>query len=231
MDLKGWPSWRGRTYESGPQAWMLSLGLKSHAGIILGGGISSDPVVESTANKNFISFYLSSAAATGTTRGMYLRTYLTGGAGGEALRAFNTVSSDTPADTINGAHISLSFGSTAGNVTGLGTGVRATIDIPGRAINGTLAALQAEFYGDAASGAIGGEASFLRGIIDGNTNFKDSFDDNGFILSLQGLTAGAAHAFRTGLTAATINAATTCALRIKINTTTYYIPISTAASG
>jgi hypothetical protein len=99
---------------------------------------------------------------------MYLRLYLTGGAGGEALRAFCTVSSNTPADTVNGAHISLSFGATIGNVTGLGTAVRATLHVPNRALTGNCAAIQAELYADGASSANGGVLSFVRFSLGGN---------------------------------------------------------------
>jgi hypothetical protein len=207
----------------------LKKAFGANSGLLMGGGISANPLSDAQADKSFLSWYLRTTAANGTTRGLYLRLYLSSGAGGEAARFFTTVENNTPADTVNGAHISLNFGSTAGNVSGLGTAARCTLHIPGRAINGTLAPVQAEIYGDAASGAIGGEAAFIRAIVDGHADLKGSVDDNAFLLSLQGLTAGAAHLFRTGLTAATLNAATTCALRIKIGSTTYYIPVATAA--
>lgn len=201
------------------------------AGLLQEIGTSTNPQLDNgVASKNFFSYYLKTTATSGTTRGLYLRLYLASGAGGEAARFFTTVSSNTPADTVNGVHSSLSFGASAGNITGLGTGGRFTLHIPGRAINATIAALQAEMYGDAASGDVGGTASLLRLVIDGNSDFKGNFDDKGFLVDVQGLTAGSAHAFRTGLTAATINAATTCALRIRVGATTYYIPVATATA-
>jgi len=224
--LYGKPNWRG-----GPLTNVingLTLGRFASDALVMGSGKSASNFTSSLANKNFLSFYFTSSAINGTARGMYLRTYLTGGAGGEALRAFNTVSNNTPADTVNGAHISLNFGSSAGNIVGEGFAVRATFHVPGRAINGTWAALQAEIYGDAANGAVGGAASFLRMLVDGNANLKDSWDDNGFLFSIQGLTAGAAHLFKTGCNAATVNAATTATLRIRIGATTYYLPVATA---
>jgi hypothetical protein len=163
----GKPTWRS----SDPDNNMLNaiaLGLYQHDGLILGSGKSTSYKSSSVANKNFISFYLGSAAVSGTSRGMYLRLYLTGGAGGEAARIYTTVSHDAPADTVNGAHISLSFGATAGNVTGLGTAVRATLHVPNRALTGNCAAVQAELYADGASSANGGVLSFVRFSLGGN---------------------------------------------------------------
>lgn len=213
----------------GGHAWQF--GHTATAALLMGGGTSTTKLTKSTADKNFIGFWLESSATSGTSRGQYLRLYLSGGAGGEAIRAYTTVSNNTPADTCNGAHISLDFGASAGNITGLGTAVRATLHVPTRSLGGTIGAVQAEFFGDGASGAIGGTASFLRCVLDGHANMKDSFDENGYLIELAGASAGAAHLFRTGLTAATINAATTCALRIKVGNTAYFIPVATAATG
>lgn len=201
-------------------------------GIVFGVGSSTANYnFGSTADKNAVNFHLTTAAATGTSRGIYNRLYLTGGAGGESLRTYTTVSSNTPADTVNGAHISLDFGAAAGNITGLGTASRSTLHIPAsRTINGTIAAVQAEIYGDGASGAIGGAASFLRCVVDGHADLKGSVDSNGYLMDVAGVSAGANNLFRTGLTAATINAATTCALRIRVAGTTYYIPVATATA-
>jgi len=209
---------------------ILRTNLAGNTALIMGNGTSSSPLTNSSADKNFLGFWCKSTATSGTTRGLYQRLYLSSGAGGEAGRFYTTVENNTPADTCNGIHTSLSFGSSAGNITGLGTALRGTLHVPGRSLGGTVAALQAEIYGDAASGAIGGVASFLRCVLDGHADLKGSFDDNGFLLEVSGVTAGAAHVFRTGLTAATINAATTCAFRIKVGATTYYIPVATATA-
>lgn len=207
---------------------LLQLGLTATAALLFGGGTSSSPLTKDTADKNFMGFWLKSSAASGTSRGTYQRLYLSAGAGGECIRAYTTVENNTPADTCNGIHSSLSFGAAAGNITGLGTALRATLHVPTRSLGGTVAAVQAEIYGDGASGAIGGTASFLRLVSDGHANAKDSLDDNGFLMDIDGLTAGAAHIFATGLQAATVNAATTAALRIQIGAVAYYIPVATA---
>ncbi len=191
---------------------------------ILGGvGSPAAPLVTSFADKNFLDLRTKSAATSGTTRGIYNRLYLSSGAGGESLRTFTTVESNTPADTCNGIHSSLNFGATVGNITGLATASRNTLHIPGRAIGGTIAAVQAEIYGDAASGAVGAGCSFLRMIVDGHSDLKGSMNDNGFLFDVQGLTAAADHLFRAA--APTTLAAS---LRVKVGATTYYLPLYSA---
>ena len=202
----------------------------SNNSLMFGSGTAASPLERTTADKSFLGFWLKNTAATGTTRGLYLRTYLTGGAGGEAARIFNTVSSDTPADTVNGAHVSLSFGATAGNVTGEAQASRNTFHIPDRSLGGTCAAVKAELWADGSSSAVGGVLSFLRCTAGGDATGVGKIDDSGYLMHIDGLTAGAAHLFRTGLTAATVNAATTAALRVRIGGTEYFIPLATATT-
>lgn len=185
----GRPTWRS----SDPDKNMLnaiSLGLYQHDGLILGSGKSTSYKSTLVADKNFLSFYLGSAAVSGTSRGMYLRLYLTGGAGGEAARIFTTVSHNAPVDTVNGAHISLNFGSSAGNVTGLGTAVRATVHVPNRSLGGTGAALQAELYSDGSSSTIGGKWACVRLVNGGNATGIAAIDDTAYALSFSGFTGG-----------------------------------------
>ena len=196
--------------------------------LLMGSGTSTVQPEDNTADKNWLQFYLKSSATTGTSRGMYLRLYLSAGAGGEAARIFTTVSNAAPADTVNGAHVSLSFGSSAGNVTGLGTASRNTLHLGNRSMTGTLAAVQAEIYADGSSSDIGGTTSYFRVVNDGNATGVGKIDDKAFLLHLAGFTAGAAHMWVTGLTAATVNAATTAAIKINVGGTTYYIPVATA---
>src|SRR5574340_1586271 len=118
------------------------------------------------------------------------------------------------------------FGAT-GRVTGLGSAFVAEMILSAGCTEGNYAPLELEL--GTPSGALCGTATAL---IYGSVNDADAgtFDTNGFILNLAGLSAGASNVFRTGLTAATINAATTAALRIKIGATTYYIPLATATA-
>jgi hypothetical protein len=200
-------------------------------GLILGSGTNALPAETSTAGSNFIDFRVKNTATSGDNRGMYLRQYLTGaGSGGEALRVFNTVD-DVAAGTAHGAHISLNFDA-SGSVTGQGIAGRFTLHMPSTALaasNVTYSALQAEIYSDAAtSDPAGNILSAFRVVNAGNATGMADVDDDCVLLDLQGWTAGAAHMFATGLTANTVNAACTAALKIRVGATTYYIPVATA---
>ena len=195
----------------------------AHAGLITGAGAEgATHPLGATAGKG-LSFYLTSTASSGTSRGEYIRLYLPSGAGGEALRAYTTVSSDTPDDTVNGGHISLDFGASAGNVTGEGQAVRATLHLPAsRTLNGTLAAVKAELFSDGSGSGIS-NASFLRCTAAGTG--CGCVDDTGFFFSVDGLTANTGKLYR--VAAPTSLAAS---LRVKVNGTTYYLPLYTAAA-
>lgn len=174
-----------------------------------------------TAAGNAVQFYVTNSAASGTARANYTRLYLSGGAGGEALRAFCTVSSNTPADTCNGAHISLNFGASAGNITGLGTAVRGTLHVPNRSLGGTVAAIQAEIYADGASSDIGGVCALIRGIVDGEATGKATVDGKSFLLDLTA-TAGAHDSGE--MIVASNSGTITGAIKVRINGATKYIP-------
>lgn len=202
--------------------------IDSTTGCIQQGSSSSPVSLTSAAKANQI--YITNSATSGDSRGLYLRQYLTGaGGGGEALRAFSTI--NAAGATAHGAHISLNFGS-SGSLSGLGVAGRNTLHIPDNAAwtGGTLSALQAEIYSDGTASDPDGltELSFMRFVNDGHADGKADVDDDGFLMSLQGLTAGAAHIFATSLTAATVYGNLTAALRVKVGSTTYYIPLATA---
>lgn len=235
MDLKGWPSWRGKSYEAGPQAFMLSLGLKSHAGLILGGGISTDPVSTAVASQKMASFYTKSTGS-GDSEGLYWRHYIAlAGAGGNAMRAYATVQAVAAANA-RGIHGSLSFSAYATSyVTGEGRAIKATLHIPsGGAMpaNGTYSALQGEIY------------------LDGTTSDPSAVEEMAILdLTVSGGDAAAQYKVKnflsahvpTGeeadarmhvstITAATLNAACTEALRCKINGNVRWIPLATAVT-
>ena len=200
-------------------------------GGIIKAGTSSARVTEDTADMKFVGLYFDNGATSGDNRGMYLRLYLTGaGGGGEALRVFTTVE-NVAAGTAHGAHISLNFG-TSGTVTGQGIAMRSTLHIPSTALtsNVTMSAVQAEIYSDAATSDPGGSTilSFFRAISAGNATGMADVDDDAVFFDIQGLTAGAAHVFATGLTASTVYGNLTASLKLLIGSTTYYIPLATA---
>jgi hypothetical protein len=118
------------------------------------------------------------------------------------------------------------FGAT-GAVTGLGSAFVAELTLSAGTAAGTYAPVEIEL--NLATGALTGtETSLVYGSVNGAD--AGTFDTNGHILSLNGLTAGANNVFRTGLTAATVNAATTAALRVVIGGVAYYIPLATATA-
>lgn len=188
-------------------------------------GSTTNPVTDDTADRIFMGAYFDNGAATGTARGQYLRLYLTGGAGGEALRVMTTVSNAAPVDTVNGAHISINFGASAGNVTGQSAAIRSTYHIANRTMTGTNACVLADLWADGASSA-GSNISFFRCVLGGDTtgvaamlttcfwfNFDSSVcsDTNGMV--------------DTNLTAST----QTAAIRIKVAGVTRYIPVITGS--
>jgi hypothetical protein len=171
--------------------YKLNNGDTANSALRLGAGNSNEPETTGSADSNFIDYRLKSTAASGTNRGMYIRQYLTGGAGGEAARIYNTVSSNTPADTINGAHISQDFGSTAGNVTGEGQAVRATLMVPNRTLGGTCAAVKAELWADGAS-SDASNVAFIRCTLAGNSTGVTTLDTSAKFMTIDGVGAAGA---------------------------------------
>lgn len=114
------------------------------AALVAGGGTSATPCATATADKNFLAFYTKSTAATGDSRGLYLRHYFAGAGGsGEAARLYATVDNVTAATggTVNGAHISLSVSGASGKISGQANALRATLDFADTAttVGGTCA--------------------------------------------------------------------------------------------
>jgi len=214
------PEWRGTGNDnSAINFYQLNLGLKSHAGAILGGGTSSDPVTTATADTKYMSFYLANTATSGDNRGLYLRFYLSGaGGGGEAARLFTTVN-NVAASTAHGAHISLSFGAT-GTVTGQGIACRNTLHIPNASLGGgnvKYSALQAEIWSDGASSDPNGNyLSCIRCLNAGNATGMADVDDDCALFDIEGFTD------------ATGNMVYGSTIRIRVANVDKYLVLSTA---
>lgn len=177
-----------------------------------------------TSAQNFGQVYVRSNVASGTARGLYLRHYMAGGVGGEALRAFATCENAAPVDTVNGAHVSLNFGSSAGNVTGLGCALRATLHCNARSITGTTAALQAELYGEA-SGDVGGAMSCIRCVLDGSDGTAlTNLLTKAYLMDIAAA-AGEGNMVEAGSTLGTAYGG----LKVRVNGTPMYIPLYVAA--
>jgi hypothetical protein len=167
-----------------------------------------------------------------------MRYQIGGASGGECLRALTNIAANTT--TAHGAHLSLSFLATAGGseCSGLGVACRGTLHIPNIASwapTGTYAAGMFEIYSDGTASDPAGmtELSVLRLVNAGDATGLQDVDTDAFLMSIQGFTVGNEAAdlvYVNTITAATINANCTEALKIKIGANTRYIPIATATT-
>jgi hypothetical protein len=143
----------------------VQYGTTATAALLEGAGTSSSPYSSgTTADKNFIGYWLKTTALSGTTRGVYLRLYIAGaGCSGEAARIFTTVNGVAGGTGgIHGAHITGSLDAT-GTCGGLLVGCRATLGVSEatRSLSGTFAALQVD--SDIGTGnTMPGTTSFIR---------------------------------------------------------------------
>jgi len=109
----------------------------------------------------------------------------------------------------------------------LGAGVCSETVLSAGCVDGTYAGLEVEF-GMPTNAVCGAESSFLYLSLYGNA--AGTFDDNGFLLSLTGVTKGAAHLLADTTTGATIRPVQV--LRVKTPDGTRYLPLySTIAIG
>lgn len=189
---------------------------------LMGAGSSTTKATCDTADTRFLNFNLDCGATSGDNRGMYLRLWLTGGAGGEAARIFTTVSAS--AGTAHGAHISLGFDA-AKALSGQGIAARCTLHIPNdTSPTGTLAAVQAEAYCDGTSSDPAGAAHGLfRAIVDGGDATAQAKFKNFMLATLP------SGAYNSGNMYITTNDATfTEGLRCVINGAVRYIGVFTS---
>lgn len=123
----------------------IDFGNVTGAALLHGGGTSALPLTTATADKNFMGYWVRSNATSGDARGLYVRLYLGGAGGGEAVRAYATAAASGVATgaTINGLHASLSINASA-SVSGNGNAARFTLDAAAdtRTLGGTLSAVQ-----------------------------------------------------------------------------------------
>lgn len=189
----------------------------------LGNAVTDTVTVTGSLTQTF-----SSASTSGSVsvEPMAVSTTLTGvgGVGGRAHFSMTTnVALGSWSNALKGE---VTYGA-SGRTTGLGSAVVAEMTLSAGTSSGTYAPIEAEL--NLGSGALTGTAT---SIVYASVNGADAstFDTNGFFLNIAGLTAGASKCFQTGLTAATVNAATTAALKIKVGSTTYYIPLATATT-
>lgn len=195
-------------------------------GSIVGCGTSAAPLTCGTvAGAKFMSVYAKSEATSGDARLAYFRLYIAGiGGAGEAVRAYTTIKGVAAAGTVHGIHASLDFADADSKANGSGYAARCTLHIPNESTwtSGTIAAIMAEIYSDGTDSDPDGvtELSFMRFANDGSA--KDDVDDDAFLFSLQGFTAGDAKMYSENTSAVGTMAG---ALKIKIGANTRYIAV------
>ena len=117
-------------------------------------GTSASPMAINTADDCGLKAYFSSTATSGTSYGHYIRLD-SNGVGQEAIAGrFKTLMQKASIGNAHGLHATLEADTSAGNITGLGTGGRCNIVVANRAIAaGTYYGCMAEIYplGDTAA--------------------------------------------------------------------------------
>jgi len=154
---------------------------------------------------------------------LYVRQYLsTAAIDGDAARFYGTVN-NVAAGTARGAHISLSFG-TSGTVTGLGVALECTLHIPNSATQaGTLAALKVAINSDGStSDPAGSSLSYIQVANQGDATGGADVDDDANLFEISGHTIGSGNMIE----ASTTEANYSHSLRIKINSTLYYLMLA-----
>ncbi len=172
------PNWRGTgNNNNAVNFYQVNLGKKSHAGKILGGGISGDEVLSSTASEKMASFYTKNSATSGTSVALYWKHEVSGIAGsGVVGRLYGYT--NVAAALLVGAQITAETGA-AGKVSGLMAGCRSQASLADDATQtptGTIAGGQSELYfnGDNSSttDVSGTKCSIHRFVIDGDTTAR-----------------------------------------------------------
>ncbi len=175
------PNWRGTgNNNNAVNFYQVNLGKKSHAGKVLGGGTSDDPVVSATSAEKMASFYTSNSEGSGHSVALYwkhtLTTTLSAGTVARFYAYTNVVGmSAVNGGALQGAQITAETGP-AGSVPGLMVGCRSQVTLGDNATvapTGTITGGQSEIYfnGDTNSTTdIGGAThSIHRFIVDGDT--------------------------------------------------------------
>lgn len=195
---------------------------------LLGGGTDASPLTNATANLKFVEFRCSCSAASGDNRLAYLRYQLTGGGGGECMRASTVVNSNV--GTAHGAHFGIEFLATAGasECSGLGVGLRGTLMIPNVASwapTGTYAAGMFEIYSEGTASDPAGmtELSVLRLVNAGDGTGKADVDTDGYLFSIQGWTSAADTTKMLSSKSLAELPSSSIAFRVKVGSTDYYM--------
>ena len=154
-----------------------------------------------------------------------------GGVGGRTLFQLNA--NAALGSFTNALKANVVYGAT-GSTSGLGSAFVAEMTLSAGTSAGTYAPVEIELN-MGASASTGTTSSLLFASVNGESADRATFDSNGFIMNIAGLTTGAAKAFGTpGATFVAANAAIGGAnargLKVKIGTATFYLAAVPAAT-
>lgn len=126
----------------------------SASGLLIGGGTDANPNTTATADGKFIELRCSTTATSGDNRLAYLSYNIGAAGGGECLRA-RTILSALTTGTAHGGHVGLVASST-GAITGLGVGLRGTLEITNTALpaNGSYYGGYSEIYSTGSTSSV-----------------------------------------------------------------------------
>ena len=149
------------------------------------------------------------------------------GAGADGGRAkFDMTTNVALGSFSNALKAEVTYGA-SGRTTGLGSAFVAEMTLSAGTSSGTYAPLEIELNMGSA-GSTGTSTSLIYASVNGAA--ATTFDDNGFIMTLAGLTAGAGDAiatpgatFAATATGTALGGANLRALKIKVGSTTYYV--------
>lgn len=166
------------------------------------------------------------SATSGTYQPLVVDTTMSG-AGADGGRAKFSMSANVALGSFSNAlKAEVTYGA-SGRTTGLGSAFVAEMTLSAGTSSGTYAPVEIELNVPA-SASTGTATSLIYGSVNGAD--ASTFDSNGFILSLAGLTAGASKAvaspgatFAATATGTALGGANLRALKIRVGSTTYYV--------
>lgn len=191
------------------------------------GTMTASKAVILDANKavNELAVTATSASTSGSTsvEPVVVSSTLTGvgGVGGRAR--FQLDSNVALGGWANALKAYTKFGA-SGRITGLASSLCAEMDLTAGTTQGTYAPIEIELN-MGTTGKTGANTSLIYASVNGTS--ASEFDTAGYILNLQGLTANTNKVFQASAKSAI---GSTHAIRIKIGTTDYFIPLHTSAA-
>jgi hypothetical protein len=215
----------------------VQFGADVTTALLAGAGVASasTALVASGAGGNFLQWYLKTTATTGDTRALYARLYAapasaqSAGVSNDGLRGYVSVTTAYAANA-HGAHLTAGLSGAAAKISGLGAGVRATLDLA----NTTTA--QGSVYGavietlSAANTQTATEYALL--LLRSIANGANGVGTKPNMLAVIGDTEGAVTSGSGDTTLHKTGNTFTCAggLRVKVNGTVVWIPVGAISS-